>query len=172
MRGAELLPKKVYRWKPGYRLRGKPALVGQRIEEITKKKGRCTREDIYADALSKASPFRADLYAKTTDAMIREWRLDKANEILRAIQVVDIEVVGGTETKVASPLVSFMPDRDYMLTTRVLSDVDLRKERLAQIVRELESFRIKLHGYKQLTALYDRVIAKAKTLAKAQKRKK
>lgn len=166
MRGAELIAKKKYRWKAGFRLRGNPKLVGQRIEEIAQKKGRCTREYIYADAQHRTSPFRADLYAKTTDVMIREWRLTKANEILRAIQVVEIETIGGTETEVESPLVSFLPERDYMLTTHVLSDVDLRKERLAQIVFELEAFRLKLHGYKQLVVLFDRVLLKARKLKK------
>jgi hypothetical protein len=166
VRGTELLVAKKYRWKSGFRLRGNPALVGQRIEQITQRRGRCTREDIYTDARQRASPFRADLYSKTTDAMIREWRLEKASEILRAIQVVEIEMVGGAETEVAAPLVSFIPEREYMLTTRVLHDVDLRKERLAQIVRELETFRYKLHGFKLLVAMIDRVIARAKKLKK------
>jgi hypothetical protein len=164
VRGAELLAARKYRWKSGYRLRGNPTLVGQRIEQITQRNGRCTREDIYTDARRRESPFRRDLYAKTTDAMIREWRLEKASEILRAIQVVEIEVIGGTTTEVAAPLVSFIPDREYMLTTHVLRDVDLRKERLAQIIHELEAFRYKLHGFKQLVAMVDRVIARAKKL--------
>lgn len=166
MRGAELLAEKVYRWKAGFRLRGNPKLVGRRIEEIAQRKGQCSREDVYADARRHDSPFHPDLYAKTTDAMVREWRLEKASEILRAIQVVEIEVTGGIETEVAAPLVSFLPERDYILTTRVLKDVDLRKERLAHIIGELEAFRVKLHGYKQLVMLFDRVLSKARKLKK------
>lgn len=166
MRGADLLAEKVYRWKAGFRLRGNPKLVGRRIEEITQRKGRCTREDICADARRRDSPFHRDLYAKTADAMVLEWRREKASEILRAIQIVEIEIVGGTKTEVVAPLVSFIPDRDYMLTTRVLRDVDLRKERLARIVSELEAFRYKLYGYQQLVRLFDRVLAKARTLKK------
>jgi hypothetical protein len=37
---------------------------------------------------------------------------------------------------------------------------------LAQIVRELETFRYKLHGFKLLVAMIDRVIARAKKLKK------
>ncbi len=166
MRGAELLAEKVYRWKAGFHLRGNPKLVGQRIEEIAQRKGQCSREDVYADARRHDSPFHPDLYAKSTDAMAREWRLGKASEILRAIQIVEIEVSGGVETEVAAPLVSFIPERDYMLTARVLKDVDLRKERLAQIIGELEAFRYKLHGYNDLCRLLDRVLAKARTLKK------
>lgn len=164
MRGADLLAAKKYRWKKGFRLRGNPTLVGRRIEEITQRKGRCTRVDIYEDARARSSPFHADLYAKTSEQMVREWRLEKANEILRAIQVVEFEVVGGTTTEIAAPLVSFIPERDYMLTTKVLSDKDLRKERLEQIVRELETFKYKLHGFKQLVAMIEHVIARAKKL--------
>lgn len=164
MRGAELLAAKKYRWKVGSRLRGNPTLVGRRIEQITSRKGRCTREDIYADARKRDSPFRADLYSKTTDAMIREWRLTKANEILRMIQVVEIEVVGGEKTEIAAPLVSFIPEREYVLTARVLRDSDLRKERLAQIIHELEAFQYKLQGFQQLVTLISRVIAQAKKM--------
>jgi len=172
VRGAELLAEKEYRWKAGFRLRGNPMLVGQRIDEIAQRKGQCTREDICIDAQrNSTSPFRADLYAKTTAAMIREWRLTKANEILRAIQVVEIEIVGGTETEILAPLVSFLPERNYMLTTTVLSDVDLRKERLAQIIGELEAFKQKLHGFKQLEKLFDRVLATAKRMKQRRKKK-
>lgn len=164
MRGAELLADKKYRWKKGFRLRGNPTLVGRRIEQIEQRKGRCTREDVCADAQRRGSPFRADLYSKTTDAMIREWRLTKANEILRAIQVVEVEVVGGTSVKISAPLVSFIPKRNYVLTARVLSDAVLRRERLAQIIHELEAFQYKLHGFKQLVAMIDRVIARAKKM--------
>lgn len=171
MRGAELLAEKEYRWKSGFRLRGNPALVGRRIDEIAQRKGQCTREDVCADARrDSTSPFRADLYAKTTNAMIQEWRLTKANEILRAIQVVEFETIGGTETEILAPLVSFLPERNYMLTTTVLSDSDLRQERLAQIISELEAFKYKLHGYKQLEKMFDRMLMTAKRMK--QKKKK
>lgn len=96
--------------------------------------------------------------------MIREWRLTKANEILRMIQVVEIEVVGGEKTEIAAPLVSFIPEREYVLTARVLRDSDLRKERLAQIIHELEAFQYKLQGFQQLVTLISRVIAQAKKM--------
>ena len=164
MRGIDLI-KEAY-WKDGFHLKGDPKLVAARILEIDAKRGVCTREDVFKDATEDLrSPFRPAVYAKTDKEAAREWRLNESGKILQAIYYVQVSLTDSGPTSIQTPLVSYLPSREgYVLTSRMLSDDELRTERLQQIARELREIQVKLRDFKVLAEQNEKTIAKAEKL--------
>lgn len=175
IRGAEIYPQ--YRWKDGRRLRGDAQKCGERLTGLRESLGRAAQpSDVYQDARSKTSPFHADVFALSDAEAAKAHRLDVSRNILNAcieVEVREVKNEDGTMTilETERPLFFHVPDVGFELTETIISDVDLRRRALAEVVSGLEGWRGRLASFEELARPFGEVVKKARDMLDEQTKK-
>lgn len=150
----------------GSRLSKKQAVVfGNRLSEISEKRGFITPKIVVKDAESKSSPLHSYFDWNDTIAAKR-WRIEQAKYLLRTISVTIV-----SENKPAirhffsiTPTKEMKTDeiRVYVPVSAVMSNKDSRKEVIAYALRELEGWTQRYSQYSELFGVIKEIKARMK----------
>ena len=159
-----------YRWRPGVRLSIDAQAAGERIEALSSSIGRALqRGDILEDARREDSPFRDEVFRDEDGEAAEKWRLEVCGRILRGLEMVTIHYEEGVEQEISvpQPVVIHVERIGYERTAKVMSDADMRRMVLDDILNQLRAYRTKLERFTNLARLMDGVIAEAESMISA-----
>lgn len=148
------MQKKQYKWKQGAgRFNIDAQVAGERysqLEEQASRLGRgLHRKDIYEDAKDPTSPFHAEVFLDAPPEAERKWRLECCGRIQRSLEytVVNIEMPEHKPMEVQYPVTIHIQSMGHVSTARVLSNEDLRKQAVGQILAQIRAYVQKLKLY-------------------------
>jgi hypothetical protein len=153
---------RYYIWKHGYEdeFLGDAEACGRRREELEallEEDRGLQAQDILTDAESNVdSPFRADVFKDSESKAAKQWRLEVCRKILRCLVVVDVVNHDANQEprKIERPAVIHVPGGGYIDAMKVLTDEDLFKQAVAEIVRDIEVLQRKVAQLQTLKAVY------------------
>jgi hypothetical protein len=150
----------VYKAARGARITDEQAQrYGERIEAIMEgQDGKARAQVVYEDAKKKRSPLHE--YFEWDDSVAAEgYRLNQARELLRFIHVV-VTAPDGTEIESRAYFNVVVENDDETLErtnvplARVMTEVELHRQVLAQAMYEFEQWRERYQQYKELAPLF------------------
>ncbi len=150
-----------FSWVPKshYRVSAAEA-VGKRLFKITERKGGgLCPEDVIEDARKTTSPLH-EFFEWNNAKAAHEHRLERARHITRSL-VVTYTDVRNTGPQTMRALVCLESRKDeahtYVPTMTVMSNAAMRKELVAQALRELAGWRKRYAHLKELSNLFDKI---------------
>lgn len=141
----------VYQWKEGAHFSLDPELVGRRLERLQRKHG-ITAAVVVRDAEKPTSPLH-DAFEWDDTVAAHQYRLEQARAMIRMLVVADT----GTDT---APYRAYVVVREmksgptYMDTQVAFSDEEMRRQVLAEALKELRAFERKYRGLKELAQVF------------------
>ena len=147
--------KQTYGLANGARLKGKPQIVGEALEDIRKgHNGRLLPVDVVSEAKSKDSPLHGEFEWNNTSAA-HEYRLVQARSIIRAVVVIT-----GPKTEKPNATRAFVnvvpnggSENFYDHVHVALSDPGYRSQLREEAIRDLEGFQRKYKAIEELAEL-------------------
>lgn len=129
-------------------------VIGDKIAEIEKQRGRCTPRALVDAARPKSSPIHKYFFKWTDREAAEKWRIEQAKFYLRTIPIYIEEMKITVRRFMTEKGARGSKPRGYISTIRILNSKQRMKNMLEIALEELKSFQKK---YAILTELCDRV---------------
>ncbi len=152
----------IYQWRPGFSWKVDPQVAGQRFADLVEEAdGTLTASMIVDDARPATSPLHND-FEWDDSVAANEWREHTARMMIASVVVVNVREPEPGEKRVM-PVRAFVnvrqeDRRGYTTTARVVTDKELFKQLVDDILGSINSYRMKLAAFKeysQIAHLFD-----------------
>lgn len=153
------MPKTIYQWKKGARLRGDAQIVGEELESVGGEDFlNLTRPGVVAAARDAGSPLHS--YFDWDDGLAAEkYRLEQAGYLMRGIEtvLVPVELESSESSKLQAArafLVMEDPIPHYEPIAVVMSDAEKRTKIVKRALGELEDWQKRYEVYEELAGMF------------------
>lgn len=146
----------LYEFKDGVPISGDPQEVGQELERIEQKHGKCEPEIVLDEARDPESPLH-DYFTWDDAEAARKQRLAEARKVTRSVIIREVD---GHEPEGPTRAFVHITDEDgsgYESTTVAMKDQDKREQILERAYRDLERFKDRYGHLEEFADLIDSI---------------
>lgn len=163
------MKKQVFRWKQGARISIDPQVAGEAIERIKKDRGELRPQYIVDAAKAKSHPLH-DAFEWNNTKAAESWRVEQAKYLTRSLEIV-VQAPGEPPrfTRYYISQGSGIGDGKesrYYTVAEVLSDSEMREQRLRRVWNMLLSIKHEYEDLIELAAVWDAISEQQKKVLK------
>lgn len=164
------MKRQVYRWKEGARVSVDPQVAGEAIETIKKDRGELRPQYVVDAARAKNHPLH-DAFEWNDTKAAEAWRNEQARYMIRSLQL-EIYVAKDKPARTSRAFVSQGAgigdgkESRFYTVAEVLSDADMREQRLRKVWNMLLSIKHEYEDLIELAAVWDAIQAQQKKVLK------
>tara|TARA_R110000764_G_C10830727_1_gene362871 strand:+ start:78 stop:578 length:501 start_codon:yes stop_codon:yes gene_type:complete len=145
----------TYKYRAGFRPALKdPQIVGDKLQELRDQNNGLTASIVIEEAKHKTSVLHG-AFDWNDKSSAHQWRLHKARNLMRSVEIVSTKEEGGTRSLPAFVFVKTEEGPRYESLARVLSNDEMRIQVINRALKEFEQWQQRYEEYEEFLSVFE-----------------